>query len=939
MHLDFLIVAALKDEAKEIRTLLSDVRQEADLYVGSIKRWKGHGIYSVGLLDLFGMGTNNAQTPTQDAIGRYRPRAVLMTGIAAGLADGFAGVALGDLMVPYGIVPYELSKIRASSSGAIRRVINAVLHYLGLCKDSGVEHRGIAWSVAEGLWRTAANTATDVDQPWLNHVSAPRPDKRTTAPRIHARVDGIIGSGEKVIASADSEARKWLLAAYPRQALGLEMESFGVFYACRNFDTPFLTAKASVDGATIKKDDRWRTYACQLSAAFLVTVIQRYDRPVSSDFENRYNKWFLARKAMLAALPETDYQYKARTADNYSQLRAKQFNLNDVDIMALLPNEVHRVVAIHAGGGCGKSTVARRLFCASVSDDRLAVLLDLRLFSGGDSTADPEGGEGAEVGRIIKATSIPSCTAEEIEQIASQVQLTLIIDGTNEAPKNTLTALDAFARRILERFRCLVAWTGRMSEFVKMPLGTLYATLDHVPEDIAKQCFDGQFSVGKFATLTPRVRAIMLRPFFLNLAVRTGREFSGNRLWSGVFAEFFREHVTLTESEVNLLALATLSNISSDGKLNTNALMDQLNELVKEKLKVAQVRVFEAGDFGHHLWRDYLIARAISLDPTTWTDETFDAATTFGTSTESLAMAVEQITSPDDKVHFVKTVYDWNYVSALECIARSEPEDEPEARVPDDLRQAILAIVAEKRFDPVPRTADRTQRVLSQYQFAKDYLDFADREAMSVRASQIVGDASWLQRWRALYTKAANETITQPEVESVGSDDSLVGWTAANLARRGQLSDELQGMIRQMYQNHNAASGRRSIRWRVVHVLGKWPGRDNIELLARALKSDQHHWVSYGAARSLVEIAARSSGTDRSSAIQALLEFISDDSIGALFARDIILEEIVEVCFLEDARPDWTDDAKTLMKAACDAASLERRAALIMRIRKFGEGA
>lgn len=361
MHLDFLIVAALKDEAKEIEKLLIEPIHESDMVVGNVTRWKEMGSYQVGLIDLFGMGTNNAQQVTQDAIGSHRPRAVLMTGIAAGLADGEFEVQLGDLMVPYGVIPYELAKVRGEKSGFMRLF------------TPKVEHRGIAWAVADSLWRCAAHTAGIPQQPWLQKVSAARPGQPTKAPSIHASVEGVIGSGEKVVAAEEAEVRRWLLNHYRRQALGLEMESYGALVACRTFDTPFLMAKASVDRATAEKDDGWRTYACQLSAAFLLTVLERYEKPATRLIHRHREESKDAAAGLREHLPALDFGCGIRTATSFEQLRQKIYHDGDGDIHRLLPTGVVPTIALYGGGGAGKSTIARRLFIRA--QDRGPVLL------------------------------------------------------------------------------------------------------------------------------------------------------------------------------------------------------------------------------------------------------------------------------------------------------------------------------------------------------------------------------------------------------------------------------------------------------------------------------------------------------------------------------------------------------------------------------------
>jgi hypothetical protein len=252
------------------------------------------------------------------------------------------------------------------------------------------------------------------------------------------------------------------------------------------------------------------------------------------------------------------------------------------------------------------------------------------------------------------------------------------------------------------------------------------------------------------------------------------------------------------------------------------------------KLEAAHVGVVDQADFEHHLWRDYLVARALSLDPERWTEDTFDAASTFGTSVECLTMVVEQLADGDRKVAFVNAVYDWNYGAALECIAKSGEGEEAERRVPEVVREAILAVVAEKRFDPVERTRDRTERLLARYPFARPYLEAKSREEMVERVRHLEGEGD-LAVWQRLYCQPSGAQISDADIDLVSSPNPLIGWTAANFVRRGELSPDGEERLRAIYTSQLGAAGRRSVRWRVVHALGAHPSDGTLDFLANAL--------------------------------------------------------------------------------------------------------
>jgi hypothetical protein len=297
-------------------------------------------------------------------------------------------------------------------------------------------------------------------------------------------------------------------------------------------------------------------------------------------------------------------------------------------------------------------------------------------------------------------------------------------------------------------------------------------------------------------------------------------------------------------------------------------------------------------------------------------------------------MAVEQIGNAVDKVAFVNAVYDWNYVAALECIAKSGEGEEAERRVPQEIREAILAVVAEKRFDGVERTRQRTERVLAQYPFARPYLDLPTRAAMveRVRHLELEGD---LAVWKRLYCQPEGAQVRDEDIDLIASPNSLVGWTAANFVRRGELSPAGEERVRAIYRSHRAEGGRRSVRWRVVHTLGAHPSDANLDLLADALATDEYRWVLYGAARSLVEAAATVQNPRRQKAIDALTGFVNGEGGGK--ARPVILQEIVEACFIDGAARGWLNAVSPLLEGVLARASPDLRRALAPRVATFRE--
>src|SRR5262249_34994900 len=103
-------------------------------------------------------------------------------------------------------------------------------------------------------------------------------------------------------------------------------------------------------------------------------------------------------------------------------------------------------------------------------------------------------------------------------------------------------------------------------------------------------------------------------------------------------------------------------------------------------------------------------------------------------------------------------------------------------------------------------------------------------------------------QWRALFT--AREA-TDEMIKALSSEDSIIGWTSANVLRRLHLTKDQLSAI-----NKTVTHPQPVVRWRVVHVMGGFAIDEFVTSLFEHL-NDTDDNVSYGAMRSLVEVASR----------------------------------------------------------------------------------
>ncbi len=268
--MDFVIVSALEEERVALLAKLPDCQplppEPQDIrhyYAGRLPVTlpggpPGH--YSIVVMQLLGMGRVQAATATADAIKRWRPRYVVMVGIAGGLAA--KGARLGDILVSQQVVDYELQKLTPDGPQIRWQVHQADPRLLGASQQLPAE---------------AA----------LSLLTARRPLQGTPQ-----RLIGPIASGDKVIAygtALDQYRQHWTAL------IGVEMEAAGVATAAFQSAKPpgFFMVRGVSDLADASKDSKtvqkWRAYACDVAAAYTIALLQSGPVPLRTASRSQKN--------------------------------------------------------------------------------------------------------------------------------------------------------------------------------------------------------------------------------------------------------------------------------------------------------------------------------------------------------------------------------------------------------------------------------------------------------------------------------------------------------------------------------------------------------------------------------------------------------------------------------------------------------------------------
>jgi nucleoside phosphorylase len=196
------------------------------------------------------MGLTAASIATTQLVLQFKPRIVMMIGIAAGTKDG--GKQFGDVLVADPSVDYNSGKV-------IR--LNGIRDFQPDPYPIGLNAR-----LRSVLLKYRGSNALfdEIRDGWKGRV----PPSRN---RLHV---GPVGAADQVIDDAErilEIQRNW------RKLIGVEMETYGVYRSCHEAPDPkprFVSFKAVCDFAA-EKSDSWQDYAAYVAAEFAINFLRK----------------------------------------------------------------------------------------------------------------------------------------------------------------------------------------------------------------------------------------------------------------------------------------------------------------------------------------------------------------------------------------------------------------------------------------------------------------------------------------------------------------------------------------------------------------------------------------------------------------------------------------------------------------------------------------
>lgn len=196
------------------------------------------------------MGMAAAAVLTSRVISEFRPRFLFMAGIAAGVRGE---VSYGEVLIADRSFDHNSGKLKE---------VNGTGKFLPDPFPIGLDP----------LMKNIAATVSDNSSALANLRSNWPGEKPENVLKVTL---GPVATGASVLAvngSLDETKVHW------RKLIGLDLETYGVFYAAEHFGIPkplVLSAKAVTDFADTEKDDSWRSYAAYTSAGVINLIIEQ----------------------------------------------------------------------------------------------------------------------------------------------------------------------------------------------------------------------------------------------------------------------------------------------------------------------------------------------------------------------------------------------------------------------------------------------------------------------------------------------------------------------------------------------------------------------------------------------------------------------------------------------------------------------------------------
>jgi hypothetical protein len=605
--------------------------------------------------------------------------------------------------------------------------------------------------------------------------------------------------------------------------------------------------------------------------------------------------------------PEPVFNLQVGSVDSYDDMFAG--SAKTVWTEANLIEEALRCgrVLMSGRGGGAKTVLLGRLAKRSLKMGCLPVFLSLKAWTQAHSEIWKRFDSPlVRMDFLFRSLLKSSIGTAELDSLQPIVRRVIFLDGLNEVDGRTaqefIFSLDEYASSAINT-SVIVSDRLVRREFFRSDRWSLCLVLPLSNIEIERQLSRVHSRSGA-ATLNDDERELLRSPYFLDAYLRTG-QLAGTR--AEEIRKWFEAHVGLSAEDLGRASQAAylvyggssrtfeLQAFEAVAGVDTTRRMRESGSL----LVASNLAIFD-----HHLKHDFLASNYLAANGNLWNSESFDHVTFSGSSFDAIMMCVEQI-AENSADRFIRAVYDWNLYGVGYSLGESRRH-----RVSPEMRTVILAMFAERRWDlvlPTKQRAEDTLRLMKE-QNASAFLQTKSLQEVFqlVTAHKPSENAQWFSEWQQLFTHTPDAEVPDDVVALVNDQDSVRGWTSANVLKRARLSEVQQQFLRNSLRDTSAV-----IRWRAAHALGSFASAVNATALLDCL-TDLDKKVRYGAVRSLLELA--------SSAPDTLRQYVFDNLIRQrkhLVEFPSVREEIRRCVLIPSSRnpSGWLRHCLSLMSA------------------------
>lgn len=533
---------------------------------------------------------------------------------------------------------------------------------------------------------------------------------------------------------------------------------------------------------------------------------------------------------------EPEFTFEFAFADDYEHLLSQDLEPPTLTVDKILNRTFeHGRAVLAAEAGAGKSTLMLRLLTRAIELGHAVVRVDLRRWTPAvnDKWKNVSDGPGRRMDVLFTCLTDVPISERKLRRLARGVKVLIAVDGLNEVPPSTtiplLFVLDDFASR-------------RPSAGVVVCDRLLRRELPSEQWQMAKIT---RVNPPRGLSSPPRDNALLLDVAHNGSTTAEGE--------AAILLDHLVTQAQLDPGELTDLADACFDVYRhyGDGEGRFFPLQDfrtRLDADVVDRLLGSGELLREADRayFRHHLFHDSLAARALVGHHEWWTWQGFDALSFEANSFDAVALALELASNPADADALVSAIYDWNLYAAAYAVSQARRRGS--SRVSRSTEIALLAVLAERRWDPVASSAERVEDALRVWrsEFATQLLNAADiDEVVSLVRNEVAGET------RADWLRIFSGEATSEELVAALSSGPIAGWMASNALRRQPLDEPTRQAILRSLRSPDG-----TVRWRSAHTLGSDSSDQAVYGLLSVLDEDAWVWARYGAIRALIEIAA-----------------------------------------------------------------------------------